>query len=283
MAVSSIPNSFTNGTNADANLVNANFAYLSNWLNNYVIQPDVANFTVFPTLPSSTPTSPYQAVHKAYIDSFLPSGMIVQYVGTVAPSGWRFCDGSTYNGSDPTYAKLWTAIGIAYGGSDVTNFKVPDLRGRVPVGYGAGTGLTNRVIGATGGEEGHLLTAAESGVPAHSHSASTTVTVDGVGDHDHAFNNDLGNHTNNIPARQTSSTSHTHTGTSTVAAGMSGTDVTIESGRYKYTLFDDAQPAGAHAHTASATTSVTANANNDAASTHNNMQPFVVVSYIIKL
>ena len=51
-----------------------------------------------------------------------------------------------------------------------TTFYVPDLRGRSPVGAGAGTGLTTRALGATGGAETHQLVTGE--IPAHNHTDS---------------------------------------------------------------------------------------------------------------
>lgn len=77
-----------------------------------------------------------------------------------APAGWLLCDGAAI--SRTTYATLFAAIGTAFGAGDgSTTFNVPDLRGRAPIGAGAGTGLTNRTRGATLGEEAHRLTPTE--------------------------------------------------------------------------------------------------------------------------
>lgn len=249
MATASIPNSFTNGTNADANLVNANFSYLSSWLNTNVIQPNVANFSVFPTLPSSAPTSDYQAVHKNYVDLFMPAGVITQYVGTAAPSGWRLCDGTLYNAADATYARLWATIGTTYGGSGINSFAVPDLKGRVPVGYGAGAGFTARALNDKGGFETHLLSGQESGIQQHTH-------------------------TNTLNDPQHSHTQIANYGGAAGGAGVPLVAVT-DSGQYGYS------------DTTSKSTGITiSNASvghTNALNAHNNMQPFVVVSYIIKL
>src|SRR5207302_10745680 len=59
-------------------------------------------------------------------------------------------------------------------GDGSTTFALPDFRGRVPVGAGQGTSLTNRVLGASGGEEAHVLTAAE--LASHTHAETTTVS-----------------------------------------------------------------------------------------------------------
>lgn len=252
MATASIPNSFTNNTNADANLVNANFSYLSSWLNTNVIQPNVANFSVFPTLPSSNPTSDYQAAHKSYVDLFMPAGVITQYVGTAAPAGWRLCDGTLYNAADTTYARLWATIGTTYGGSGINSFAVPDLKGRVPVGYGAGTGLTTRSLNDKGGAETHVLTEAQ--LASHTH---------GQTPHEHAA---------------------TSTGSLGGGFGVFGIGATTGGGGVSALIASHTQVDYLSAQTDLKPQPANANIQNAGSNqAHNNMQPFVVVSYIIKL
>lgn len=87
------------------------------------------------------------------------------------PSGWLPCDGRSVNISD--YQALYSLIGTTYGGSGTT-FKLPDLRQRVPVGMGQGTGLTNRVLGTTGGAAQVAVT--EANLPAHQHTANVSTS-----------------------------------------------------------------------------------------------------------
>ena len=99
------------------------------------------------------------------------AGMIQMFGGSTAPRGWVLCNGQALNRT--TYADLYAVIGTTYGAGDgSTTFNVPDLRGRAPIGAGAGSGLTSRTLGDTTGAETVKLTAAQSGVPAHSHPAS---------------------------------------------------------------------------------------------------------------
>lgn len=66
--------------------------------------------------------------------SLVPSGTIIAYAGINPPSGWLFCDGSTVTKND--YPYLYTAIGYTYGKTSLTNqFKLPDLRGRMMIGF----------------------------------------------------------------------------------------------------------------------------------------------------
>lgn len=64
-----------------------------------------------------------------------PTGGIMPYAGSAAPSGWLLCDGSAV--SRTLQSSLFSVIGITYGGGDGSStFNVPDLRGRVIVGVG---------------------------------------------------------------------------------------------------------------------------------------------------
>ena len=51
--------------------------------------------------------------------------------------------------------------GTTYGGDGQSTFALPDLQGRVPVGQGAGPGLSNYVIGQKGGAESTTLTVSD--------------------------------------------------------------------------------------------------------------------------
>lgn len=93
------------------------------------------------------------------IASTLPAGMIVPYAGSTAPDGWLLCDGSAYDVT--TYANLYSVIGTTYGGSG-SNFNLPDLRGRVPVGVSA-----THTLASSGGAETHTLIEGE--MPEHNH------------------------------------------------------------------------------------------------------------------
>lgn len=86
---------------------------------------------------------------------------------TAEHSGWIFPDGRALAAG--VFANLrarLVADGNPYGvsGSDP---RIPDLRGRVPLGAGAGAGLTARSVGQSGGAETHALTVAE--MPSHTH------------------------------------------------------------------------------------------------------------------
>ncbi len=94
------------------------------------------------------------------------------YIGEVrtfgfnfAPRSWALCNGQLVPISQNT--ALFSIIGTFYGGNGTTTFALPNLQGTVPVGIGTGAGLSNYVIGQTGGEQNHTLAVTE--IPAHNH------------------------------------------------------------------------------------------------------------------
>jgi microcystin-dependent protein len=113
----------------------------------------------------------------------VPTGAIMPFAGSTAPSGYLICDGASVNRAD--YPALFSTIGTTYGSASGTTFNVPDLRGRTPIGAGTGAGLTNRVLGSTGGAETVTLTIAQ--MPSHNH----TGTITG-GAHNHTINSRSG-------------------------------------------------------------------------------------------
>lgn len=123
----------------------------------------------------------------------IPPGAGMDFYGSSAPTGWLFCDGSAV--SRTTYSALFTAIGTTYGAGDgSTTFNLPDKRNRVSRGAGTGVGagssgtgapsgtaFTARSLGQWGGDDTHLLTAAESGLRGHDHGLTQTIATDIVG------------------------------------------------------------------------------------------------------
>lgn len=85
------------------------------------------------------------------------------------PDGWLDCDGSILPVA--MYQALFSLIGNSYGGDGKTTFGLPDLRGRVPVGFSA-QDFPDRVTGipycgAQGGTE--TVSLSETQMPLHTH------------------------------------------------------------------------------------------------------------------
>jgi len=73
------------------------------------------------------------------MEPFLGSLLLVPF--SFAPAGWALCNGQLLPISQ--YTALFSLLGTTYGGDGVTNFALPDLRGRVPIAAGQGPGLQN--------------------------------------------------------------------------------------------------------------------------------------------
>ena len=114
----------------------------------------------------------------AAISAIMPTGSVIPFAGRQAPEGFLVCDGSPQ--SRNTYSALFAVIEEIYGSGDgSTTFNLPDLQGRVVAGRDNMSGssedrLTNLpggvdgdTLGATGGDEKHILVDSE--IPAHTH------------------------------------------------------------------------------------------------------------------
>lgn len=127
--------------------------------------------------------APRQALGSVpYAMNGVPTGTVVPFAGATAPEGWLMCDGTTTLPiNDPNYSNLHNTIGNAFniGGEPIGHFRVPDMRGRTAIGTGAGSTRapndpqppTNWVRATKFGTERHLLTEAQ--MPAHFHSGVT--------------------------------------------------------------------------------------------------------------
>lgn len=181
--------------------------------------------------------------------------------------GWMNCDGRLLSTND--YALLFRVIGYSFGGSG-DQFRLPDMRSRVPGAINQGAGLTNRSLGASVGEETHTLTIAE--MPSHNHGTDASDTVVG----------------NNLTG---AAGSHFHTGTTDTAGTHSHDITTANAGASVENRVGQAidnvnegpastQSAGAHTHTF--TTNTVANHQHSIATqggnqAYNIMQPTLFV------
>ena len=197
-------------------------------------------------------------------DIVMPTGSIIVYAGSSAPSGWLFCDGSAI--SRTTYATLFGVVSTTYGGGDGSStFNLPDIRGRVVAGKEASAslltsalgGLNGNALGNTGGAQGITLTSAQSGLPAHNHSLT-------MNPHTHTFTG--------IP--------HSHTGVNDASApAYLGSGLTAGVTNTQST---DPATAGGTNSTETTTGTIGNNTAVDASSAHANVQPTIILNYCIK-
>ena len=103
------------------------------------------------------------------------AGEIKMWAGNNIPSGWLLCDGSEV--SKTKYPNLYAAIGDLWGvPNSSSNFKLPNLKGKVPVGYDS-SDTDFSTVGKTDGEKTHKLTPDE--IPAHGHGMAHTHSYTG--------------------------------------------------------------------------------------------------------
>lgn len=129
-------------------------------------------------------------------------GTIKMSANGTLQAGYVWADGSTYDGANPVYADLFTAIGTNYGSGGGSLFKVPDYRECGPIGYDFGAGAPSprrvtaaTVIGVSGGAESVVVGVGN--MPSHNHSASAgntapsfSGTTSTTGDHYHTYGAD---------------------------------------------------------------------------------------------
>jgi len=85
--------------------------------------------------------------------------------GNFNPRGFALCAGQIVPLSQNT--ALFSLLGTNFGGNGTSNFGLPDLRGRTPIGQGAGPGLSQYFLGeVTGTENTSLLS---NNIPSHNH------------------------------------------------------------------------------------------------------------------
>lgn len=140
-----------------------------------------------------------------------PTGSVLDFAGDTAPIGWLLCQGQAV--ARVEFSVLFAVIGTKYGAGDgSTTYNLPDLRSRVTLGAGAGTGLTNRVIGTKGGaQDGAVISHGHGshdhgthGHATHEHGYTGTVSADHVHSGGTGYENT--DHTHGIAFKYTGNT-----------------------------------------------------------------------------
>lgn len=197
------------------------------------------------------------------IPSLVPAGAMMQYIASSAPTGWLICDGSSFSSS--TYPVLAALLGDTYGTHSGTTYYLPDLRGRVPIGAGAVTDTASQSqtfsLGGKAGELKHTLTTSE--IPAHSHTGTTNTD----GSHRHWI-----------------SGASYDDGNMSTSGSSNSQDYGLAADAGGYTQYDRDSPYGRYSSYAGSTHShaFTTATDGGTGGAHNNLQPYIVLNYIIK-
>lgn len=117
-----------------------------------------------------------EADGRLHADFTMPAGIFFPFAGASGdvPAGFLLCDGASYLRTD--YPDLFAAIGVLWGAADGTHFNVPNIKGRVVVGFDSGQTEFD-TIAETGGEKTHTLT--EDEMPSHIHTLYAQMGADG--------------------------------------------------------------------------------------------------------
>jgi microcystin-dependent protein len=104
-------------------------------------------------------------------------GQIMMAGFNFAPKSWAMCNGQLLPIAQNQ--ALFSLLGTQYGGNGVTNFALPDLRSRTPVGYAPSVDpgwqpSAGQIGQAAGAESVTLLT---NNLPSHIHSANATTAT----------------------------------------------------------------------------------------------------------
>jgi len=98
---------------------------------------------------------------------------IIAFSFDFSPKGYSLCNGQLLAISQNQ--ALFALLGTTYGGNGTQTFGLPDLRGRTPVSWQQGPGLSNYVLGeATGTEKVTLL---YNNLPSHQHGIKANNTA----------------------------------------------------------------------------------------------------------
>lgn len=181
------------------------------------------------------------------VTTLVPIGVVLPYAGSSAPTGYLLCDGTAV--SRMTYSALFSAIGTTYGtGDGSTTFNLPDLRGRVVAGKdNMGGTSANRLTDQSGGVDGDVL-------------------GDVGGSETHTLTDD---------ESRLVSTRYRYLKNSSVTSDEVDATMPKEGGQI------DIKTAG-HQYDTNPTAGFRINATVNSADPHNNVQPTIILNYIIR-
>lgn len=227
------------------------------------------------TLKSSNVLSQVSSLAGLYVGmpirgSFYTNGGTITNLGNNTTDGNFIVLSSNLTGGLGTVGSFFA---LPFGFTSTTTFSVPDFRSKTQIGSGTGNGLTIRNTGVTGGEETNAINSLT--MASHNHSINQTA-------HSHSGSTQVESNTH-YHASSMRYSGQEAGGYGLVGSALFGNRVIVTGNPWDYPGF---QPASAqHTHSFSTNNNVLSNTNIGTAgssNSHNNMQPFLPLNYIIK-
>lgn len=201
-------------------------------------------------------------------------GIINQYAGSasVAPTGWLFCDGQevliasyqnlynnlTLNGTSFPYGANTNGSGSV--GS--THFRIPNFKGKVPVGKD--TSQTEfDLLGESGGSK--TSTAPHDHSVTHNHDAFNATSGGVSADHGHGFDLNI-----------------VHSDGTVVTGEILNVGIFYGTGRSRYVDGTGGTSDHTHTTTIDVPSNTVTSGGSSASASSGNLQPYITVNYIIK-
>lgn len=212
-----------------------------------------------------------------------PTGALMPFAGSVAPLGWLLCDGTPAVRS--IYAALFAVIGTTYGvGNGSTTFDLPNMKGRVPVGFDS-TQTEFNALNSPGGEKAHLLITAE--MPSHTHVQDSHNHTQNSHNHtQNAHTHVQNSHVHDLVGKSGAMTAPQYVSTNATDGAVSNRYIlangTINLGTSTVTAVNQDATATNVAATATNVATTATNQNTGGGGAHNILQPYIVLNYIIK-
>jgi len=252
-----------------------------------------------------------QKAVKTYVDAtagqtyLVPTGAILPYGGSTAPTNYLLCDGSAVSRS--TYAALFAILSTSYGvGDGSTTFNLPNLKGRFPLGYSASaptktftfSSRSSNTITVTGADS-HAHNEIQTGQAVLYDTTSSVIT--GLTDNTtyylirvSATSFQLASSVANANAGTAIALSSDGSGTQTFTITYTARPLGQTGGEETHALTDAELPSHSHSYGKDngagssatlgnfATTGSNPSTDTGSDTVHNNMPLFVVTNYIIK-
>lgn len=207
-----------------------------------------------------------------------PTGSVTPYSSPYGnlPTGWAACNGDAYNGTIDDYAPLYKVIGTRFGGTGASSFNVPNLGQRTVL-----SAVTSIDVGGFKGATTVTLTASTCGIRNHSHAITEIAHAHVVSGQTHGHV--TGYSSLSIDYKNTNSSAALYEGSMATprmnsAVDVNGNSVSINGQNTGYSYMRDTSEANA-----AVPSSPTTSADTNNATPHNNLMPYLVVQYIIKL